>query len=57
MKCGLYVAMFVYYISLYGIDQFACYMRTIYSKQKLSSNDKYVTRYYLTRLSKPPCSQ
>ena len=56
MKYGLYVLMFVHYISLYGMKQFTNFIYKFHSKQKLSYNDKYFTRYCFRYLSKSPCS-
>ena len=59
MKCGLYVCMFIHYISKYGLTKFT---KDIYSKLKyknkkdLPYNDRFLTHYYFKYLVKSPCS-
>ena len=61
MKCGLYVCMFVHYVSLYGIENFSSFLFNKFHynkkhKKTLALNDVYVTRYFFKYLSKIPCS-
>ena len=58
IKCGLYVILFIHYISHFGLKQFTSflYSRFVKKKNDLSYNDKYVARYYFKYLSKSPCS-
>ena len=59
MKCGLYVCMFIHYISKYGLTKFT---KEIYTQLKSKSmknlpyNDRFVTRYYFKYLAKSPCT-
>ena len=52
VKCGLYVIMFVHFVSHYGVDRYTFLYKNIFSKRDLTSNDKYVTRYYFKHLNK-----
>ena len=52
IKCGLYVLLFIHYTTHYGLDNFIQYIHQFHSKNALSYNDKYVTRYYFKFLAK-----
>ena len=58
VKCGLYVLLFIHFISHFGLNMFTrfLYSRFHFMKRYLSYNDKYVTEYFFKYLSKSPCS-
>ena len=56
-KCGLYAVFFIHYTSLCGINETVMKIKNTFSIYNTYSNDRYVTRYYLTHLSKRLCSQ
>ena len=51
-KCGLYVIMFIHYISHFGLDKFISLYNQKFSIKKLYLNDILVMRYYFKYLSK-----
>jgi len=54
-KCGLYAIFFVHYASLFGIREVIIQLRNNFSKYNRSSNDKYVTRYFLRYIGDKSC--
>ena len=58
VKCGLYVLLFVHFISHFGLNNFTrfFYARFHFVKRYLFYNDKYVTAYFFKYLSKSHCS-
>ena len=55
-KCGLYVIFFIHYTSLYGIGETLLKIEHTFSPNNQSDNDRYVTRYFLTFISRKSCA-
>ena len=58
IKCGLYVLLFIHFVSHFGLKKFISFLYTHFrfKKRHLGYNDKYVTEYFFKHLSKSPCS-
>ena len=52
IKCGLYVMLFIHYISHYGLQSTLVYLRNILSVKYKRRNDVVVTKYYFKYINK-----
>ena len=57
LKCGLYVLLFIHYVSYFGLERFIQHYHNVFTKKHLPSNDAYVTRYYFKYLNRAKCAR